>query len=129
MEGEPVGSRLGEDWCTSAGEFDDQSAGFDGRAIEAKLFLFFPEKNFPDQQKCVIIKGKEKMMKLGIMANDVKCVNYILNKKVLNQGAIVRITPTTNLPDDSPFKWFAAPLDGSWGDDSLAVHGSDVVPV
>ena len=66
-------------------------------------------------------------MKLGVMANNVSCTHAILNGKKLKEGSIVQMRRATNLPDDSPFKWFVAPLNDEWGDDSLAVYEGDVI--
>ena len=44
----------------------------------------------------------------------------------LKKGDIVKVVEATNLPDDSEFKYFVSPINGSWGDNSLAVYSNDV---
>ena len=70
-------------------------------------------------------------MPTGIMATDVSLLG--VHGMKLERGQRVSLTPTTNLPDDSPYAYFAAPLDGKWSDgvernldDSIAVRATDV---
>lgn len=59
----------------------------------------------------------------GIMIGDVRGTE--LNTE-LKEGGKVNVIEATNLPDDSKFKYFVSPIDGSWGDSSLAVYATDV---
>ena len=70
-------------------------------------------------------------MPTGIMTTDVELLG--VHGMKLESGLRVSLTPTANLPDDSPFAYFAAPLDGTWSDgversldDSIAVSATDV---
>lgn len=58
----------------------------------------------------------------GTMTTDLRGTE--LNE--LKRGDRVNVIETTNLPRYSEFKYFVSPVDGSWGEGSLAVYASDV---
>ena len=56
-------------------------------------------------------------------------------RRILPKGLRVEIIPATNLPDDSPIKWWAHPLPGhvwrtdiaAWAEDvGVGLHADDV---
>ena len=59
----------------------------------------------------------------GIMATDVSGTEYGIE---LKEGDRVNVIAATNLPEDSKFKYFVSPIDGRWGENSLAVYATDV---
>ena len=59
----------------------------------------------------------------AIMTQSVKLLGTSL---ALNKGQTVTITPATNLPQGG---YFAAPVDGSWGEYSILLRSGDFRPV
>jgi len=43
----------------------------------------------------------------------------------IKKGTRVQVYAATNLPNDSPFKWFVEPL-GRWSGDTMAVYADDI---
>jgi hypothetical protein len=70
-------------------------------------------------------KGKYNMM--GVMLEDAMSASKYGDKWRLRKGEEVILYPATNQPEEEgKVKYFVAPADGRWGDETLLLTDADV---